>query len=129
LLGRHVGAYAFGVVLWLPLQVLFCLGIASALACLNVFLRDVAEIAAPLGTIWFFCAPIVYPLEMVPPWLEPLLHANPITALAEGYRSLLLHGCVPDLLGSAYFAAASLASYLVGKVIYRKTSKQLLDVI
>lgn len=54
--------------------VLFIMGLSWALASLGVYLRDVAQVTGIVTTVLMFLSPIFYP----------------VTALAEGYLSLIL---------------------------------------
>ena len=58
-----------GLVLAIPVWAILALGvtgIALALAALQVFVRDVEHVLAPLLTILMYLTPILYPLAMVP---------------------------------------------------------------
>jgi ABC-type polysaccharide/polyol phosphate export permease len=60
------------------------------LAAGNVFLRDVSQLAGAGFTVWFFLTPILYPMGMVPEALRPLLSWNPLSAILDLYRGLIL---------------------------------------
>jgi lipopolysaccharide transport system permease protein len=100
---------------WVP-QLLLTMGAAWLVASFTVFVRDTQHVV-PLGlTLVFFLTPIVYPATLIPepirPWMEWL---NPMAALAEVHRNLLLGGrltCGPDYLVVWAFAlGASGAGY------------------
>lgn len=40
----------------------------------------------------FFASNAIYPLEMMPPWLRVVAHANPLTYLVDALRALMLPG-------------------------------------
>jgi len=58
---------------------------------LHGVLRDVPQTLAVLVNLWFYVTPIIYPAKMVPEaWFYILL--NPMTAIVEVYRDLVLVG-------------------------------------
>lgn len=79
------------LVLWLPLLAL-AIGTGLIVAAVQVFVRDLAQMIGPLMSMWFFLTPIVYAMQMTPFGLSRWLEWNPVTAVVEGQRSLLLFG-------------------------------------
>jgi ABC-type polysaccharide/polyol phosphate export permease len=73
----------------------------------NLFYRDVKYLFEVILMFWMFGSAIVYPLEAVGGTLGMLIRANPMTAIVEAYRSILLYGTVPD---AALFLPAALGS-------------------
>jgi ABC-type polysaccharide/polyol phosphate export permease len=99
-----LGAMSWGT-LWilalaLPLQLMLAIGLGLLLASVHVFFRDTAQLIHFLLTTWFYLTPIVYPITMVPGDLRTVILANPMTAVAELYRTAFLgHGEVGLPLG------------------------------
>lgn len=48
----------------------------------------------------FFASNAIYPIAMMPPWLQIVSHANPLTYLVDGLRTLLTQGS-PSAFGLA----------------------------
>lgn len=76
----------------LPLQMALTLGLGFLLASLNVLFRDISQILGMMLMAWFFLTPIVYPMTLVPEWLQPWIAANPITVLVSLYRLAFFGG-------------------------------------
>ena len=79
---------------WLCLFVLFVNGIATTLAILNVYARDIAHITAVALQLLFFLTPIIYPIVLVPEeWhgipLRAIVQANPLAVFIESLRALV----------------------------------------
>ena len=79
---------------WLCLFVLFVNGIATSLAILNVYARDLAHITAVVLQLLFFLTPIIYPITLVPEeWhgipLRTIVQANPLSVFIESLRGLV----------------------------------------
>ena len=72
------------------LQLILAISLSLLLATGNVFLRDVSQLAGAGFTVWFFLTPILYPIGMVPEGLRPFLSWNPLTAILDLYRGLIL---------------------------------------
>ncbi len=107
--------------LFLPLlillRVVITCGIAWLVSVLTVFVTDLAEALPLLLTAWLFLTPIFYRVDQVPPGLRWLLPINPLHAVVQGYRAVMLDGRAPWpelawLLGwSAALGAAGLLFY------------------
>lgn len=77
---------------WLP-QLLFTAGLGYLAAGLTVFLRDIPQTLVVITNLWFYLTPIVYPAEIIPQqWRGWVFWLNPIAAIAEVYRDLVLTG-------------------------------------
>jgi lipopolysaccharide transport system permease protein len=79
----------------LPL-LLFALGLAWLLAALGVYLRDIGHLVNALVTVLLFMSPVFYPASNLPEPLRRLLMLNPLTAVLESSRAVLLWGQLPD---------------------------------
>jgi len=80
----------------LPLQIALTLGLGLAASAIHVFFRDTAQIIAMFMMGWFYLTPIVYPFNLVPLKLQPVLELNPLTVLVRLYREALLGGEMPS---------------------------------
>ena len=69
-----------------PLQICLTVGLGLAAGAVHVFFRDTSQIIAMVMMGWFYLTPIVYPMGLVPPELQPLLELNPLTVLVTLYR-------------------------------------------
>lgn len=81
------------VPLWAACFVAFVSGLATALAILNVYVRDLAHLVAVALQLLFYATPIIYTLEFVPASfrgfpLRGLISWNPMTDFVELLRAL-----------------------------------------
>ncbi len=87
-------------VLWIiPLLVIelcLILGLVFACSALMVFRRDFRFVIPLLLQLWMYATPVIYPLESIPPPLQPLFAINPMTAVMTGFRDAILHGYAPS---------------------------------
>jgi lipopolysaccharide transport system permease protein len=129
ILGRPPRVAVCGVLLLAPLQLALTFGLAVAIASLAALVRDVATLAEPLLTIWFLGTPVFYPRDVLPDWLRPLIDANPLTPLVEGYRTLILGGGFPPLADWLYLGAIAAFALAAGHWVYRRTRPIIVDYV
>jgi ABC-type polysaccharide/polyol phosphate export permease len=84
-------------------QFVFSLAVTILVAGLNVFFRDVGNLARHLLRLWFYLSPGLYSIEMlrgaggrVPEWIVDILLLNPFAILFSSYRDVIYHGVAPD---------------------------------
>lgn len=111
-----------------PLAVI-SLGLGWLLASLQVFLRDTAQILSVGMIFWFWFTPIFYAVERVPEAFRPLLKLNPLSAVVEGYRGLLLTHTLPDPLDLGLLALLAGFVFIVGGWVFRNTKRDFVDVL
>ncbi len=101
-------------------------GLALALAAIQVFVRDLAQVIGQLLTAGFFLTPIFYPREMLPVRLQPLLDLNPMTAFVEAFRWCLFGAGQPGFGWWAllWFPPVALA---FGWFVFQRLSKHFED--
>ena len=104
-------------------------GVALALAALQVFVRDVEHVLAPLLTILMYLTPILYPLAMVPEGVRPWVAANPFGWLVDRLRDALLEGRFAPRWGDAVALAVALAMFAAGRWIFRRLSPHFEDFV
>jgi ABC-type polysaccharide/polyol phosphate export permease len=102
--------------LWLPavlaVQVAFTMALALLLSMSNAFFRDVKYLFEAALTIWMFASAVVYPLDSLRGgWSGLLLRMNPMTAIIDAYRSVVLLGTAPE--GLPFAAVAVLGAVLL----------------
>lgn len=94
------------------------LGMGWMLSAIGVIVRDVSQLTGMLSHALLFLTPIFYSIDAVPPLLQGVLLANPLTFVVEQLRLVLFYGEVPVatallvyFLLSVLFAWASLALF------------------
>lgn len=115
------------LLLAIPLQVALTLGFGLLLSPIHVFFRDTAQVLGMLLMGWFYLTPIVYPLELVPPILQPLLEMNPLTALVSLYRAAFLGGDLVSIDGLGVLAGTALLLLCLGGWLFARLKTSLVD--
>lgn len=111
---------------WLALALL-ALGVGLCIAVLQVFFRDFATLTAIGLQALFWGTPIVYPLEILPPWLIPWLQLNPLLAPVSTAQALLLDTALPAARAWTSTAVVGVLAALLATRLYRRHRADLLD--
>ncbi|MDP8256991.1 MAG: ABC transporter permease [Candidatus Alcyoniella australis] len=127
--GSPPSVFILGMITILPLQVLLTMGICLVVSSLNVYYKDVAQLVYAALTIWFFATPIVFPLEVVPDWMQKYFLLNPLTHLVNVYRAVLLGAGTPDVKAFCYFILWAIGLFGFGVNFFNKTSKDFADLL
>ena len=115
------------LIVLLSVQWLMMMGLASAVACLNVFFRDISQMIGIGFMFLFWMTPIVYSRQGSGELLSSLLRFNPLTYMVEGYRLALLGGPPVDLWGLAYWCGCSILCFWFGWRVMNRLRPHLLD--
>lgn len=76
-------------------QILLTAGLGYLLAGFTTFLRDTPQIIGVIINLWFYLTPVVYPISAIPEGIRPwIFRLNPLAAIAEVYRDLVLTGSI-----------------------------------
>jgi ABC-type polysaccharide/polyol phosphate export permease len=119
---------------WIVLFVVFVAAVATMLAILNVYFRDLAHLVSVALQLLFFLTPIIYSITLVPEeWhgipLRALVELNPLAQFIESLRALVYGLEIPTLATwlslSAWTIAASAAAWLV----YRRRGQDIAEVL
>nr|OEJ75617.1 ABC transporter permease [Desertifilum tharense IPPAS B-1220] len=114
---------------WIP-QLLLTSGLGYLVAGLTVFLRDIPQSLSVITNLWFYLTPIVYPASVIPePWQTWIFWLNPLAAIAEVYRDLILVGKVTHQGEWATASVISLLLFAGGLYIYRRLRPAFADVL
>ncbi|MGL5065357.1 MAG: ABC transporter permease [Microcoleus sp.] len=114
---------------WLP-QLLITAGLGYLTAGLTVFLRDIPQTLGVILNFWFYLTPIVYPASVIPePWRVWIFWLNPMAAISEVYRDLILIGEVKHWgeWGVAFLISAVI--FYGGLSVYRRLRPAFADVL
>ncbi len=111
-------------------QLLFTAGLGYLTSGFTVFLRDIPQTLIVLVNLWFYLTPICYPATVIPEqWRELVFWLNPMAAIAETYRDIILVG---EINHPGEWAVATLISLIIfglGFWSYRRLRPAFADVI
>jgi lipopolysaccharide transport system permease protein len=126
-----------GTVSWtlayLPLAYLtlvgLCLGLGWFLAALGVFIRDIGYMVEIAVQVLFFVTPIFFPISAVPPFFQPILLLNPLSAVVENFRRVIIWGQPPDWPWWGVATAVSTLLMVAGYTWFMKLKRAFADVV
>ena len=110
-------------------QLVFTLGLAYLMAVAGTYIPDVRETLKAVVRATFFVTPILWPSGRVPEQYSFLVDYNPLAALVEAYRDLILGGQLPDAWGMAYFSIVALVLFVVGFVVFNRVKYNFADLL
>jgi lipopolysaccharide transport system permease protein len=114
---------------WLT-QVLLTMGLGYLTAGLTVFLRDIPQTLGVILNIWFYMTPIIYPASSIPESFRGLVFwLNPIAAISEVYRDIILVGEVKHWSEWGVASAISAIVFWLGLCVYKKLRPAFADVL
>lgn len=100
------------------LQIAFVYPLALSAALANVYVRDIENLVGIGLSLLFFVTPMVYPITMVPEAYRRWFELNPVHALMQSWRSVLLDNTL-DTGYFAYAAATAAVAGIVAWILYR----------
>ncbi len=115
--------------IWLP-QLLLTAGLGYLMAGLTVFLRDIPQTLAVVLNFWFYLTPIVYPASAIPAqWRGYVFWLNPLAAISEVYRDLILVGYVNHWGEWSVATLVATVVFAIGLGCYRRLRPAFADVL
>ena len=110
-------------ILWLPFLLLvlvsFTAGVGMFLACANLFFRDVKYIVEAILTFAIFFTPVFYEASLFGKW-APLLLLNPVGAILESIRDVVIVHQSPDMMWLAYAVVSSVSILMFSWVLFHR---------
>jgi lipopolysaccharide transport system permease protein len=122
--------YALYLFLLVPIQLILTFGVIFFLSAVNVHFRDIRHGVPFLVQIWMYASPIVYSLSSVPEYLRNIyVLANPMAALIDSYRRVILHGLPPEGKYLIFATATSMVLLVFAYLFFKKMERSFADVI
>ncbi len=123
-----LGAF-MGIRLWwgfvlipyvLACLLVFTVGVAFLLSCLQVFMRDVQHLFTVIITLWMYATPILYPIDIIPKEYWPVFRLNPLYCFVDFLRSITLAQSLPSLYSTVMSLAWAVGMFVFGAVVFIK---------
>jgi lipopolysaccharide transport system permease protein len=114
---------------WIP-QMLLTAGLGYLAAGLTVFLRDIPQTMGVILSLWMYLTPIVYPASAIPKgWRDWIFWLNPMTAIVEVYRDLVLEGQVKHWGEWGVSSLIAVVVFCIGFWCYKRLRPAFADVL
>lgn len=120
---------------WLLLPVLcastllLAYGIGLVLAALAQFAPDVRQVASVVLQLLFWMTPVVYLVDILPPWLAAVMRLHPVYWSIAPAQQIVLHGTLPNLQPLALQLVLGLVLLSAGAWLVRRLEKDIRDLL
>ena len=105
-------------------QFVFSLAVAVFLSAVNVFFRDVGNLARHVLRLWFYLSPALYSLDSVADkaggLVGKILALNPWTILFESYRAVIYSGTQPGWGPLAFLLGVSFVLLAFAIIVFKR---------
>jgi lipopolysaccharide transport system permease protein len=92
--GSIIGSYLVGLPVLILLTAILLAGISVALACAQVFIRDLKEFISVFLAVGLFVHPILYFPEAIPIAVRPIIYASPLSYLLFCWQDVMFYGAI-----------------------------------
>jgi ABC-type polysaccharide/polyol phosphate export permease len=107
---------------------LLLVGVALAVASLNVIYRDVQYLVSTGLMILYWLTPLIYFIDKIESQtVRTALKCNPLTGIVNALRGIIMDGHAPSLLMWASVVVPSLVALGIGWLIFRHYEQMVLD--
>lgn len=127
--GIGLGPWFLLAPLFFVLLVLFTTGVTMVTSAVNVFYRDVNPVVQIGLQLWLYVTPVAYSLSAVPAKYRVLFVLNPLSAIVEGFRSVVVFGQPPDWRLVGISSVMILSLFAASLVMFKRMDKYFADVI
>lgn len=110
---------------------LFLLALAMGLmfGAFQVFLRDFDQVLSPIFMVFFYATPILYPISLVPNWIQQVMLANPMVYFIEPIRRSLLYAEGMGGWTTISVWAGTVALLMLARHVFRRLSANFEDFV
>ncbi|KJV31652.1 ABC transporter permease [Luteibacter yeojuensis] len=113
----------------IPVNMAFSVGLGLILGILNVFVRDVGQVMVVVLQLWFWMTPIVYMPSILPGPFRTVIECNPMYYIASGFQDVMLYGTAPPLENVGYVAVAAVVMLALALAMFRRANAEMVDVL
>jgi len=122
-----VGATLVFVPILLAVQVMLTLALCLFCASWTIFYRDIRFLVPVVLQFWMYLTPVFYPIEMVPRWAQPVYLLNPMAALIDSYRRVILFRQWPEWRPFLFAASVSILALAAAYRYFKQTEWEFAD--
>lgn len=114
----------------LLIEIIFIAGVSLIFSISNAYYRDVRYLVPFILQVLMFSSPVLYSARSVPEWLRPFyLVLNPMAALIDSYRQVILRQALPDLRLLTVLAIVVSCTFIVCYQIFKIAERNVADVV
>ncbi|TVP78945.1 MAG: ABC transporter permease [Puniceicoccaceae bacterium] len=132
----HPDADSFGITIYavlFPLLLLqtaaLAMGFGLLMASVTAKYRDLSFTMGFIMQAWLYLTPIIYPLSSVPEHWQWLAAVNPMTAMVEACRGMLLGETVMTATMYLSSLGVTIVALCVGVVVFNRVQRTFVDIL
>jgi lipopolysaccharide transport system permease protein len=118
-------------VLWLPVVWIalgiFTLACAVLVGAAGLLVRDIPHLLGVALMLWFYVTPVFYDVSQLSPGVASWFHLNPLTAVVQAHRAIVLEGRAPDWWPLASTAMIGIVAAFVGRAVFHSVEGTLVE--
>lgn len=99
---------------------MFTLGMGLILSTIAVFLRDIYYIYGVIIMFMMYLTPIMYDIDMLTPWLIPILKINPMYHYINFSRMIILYKQIPSMESWIACFISSTIILVIGIILFKR---------
>ena len=96
---------------------------------MNVFFRDIRFIVPLFVQLWFYASPVIYPMSIVPEWLQPFYALNPMVGILDSFRRVMLLNQAPSIPLLSYSFLLGLVISVIAYIYFKRVEWKFADAI
>lgn len=108
----------------LALLMILSLGIGLILAALTVKFRDIMHLYSVFTTVLMYLTPVIYPMSILPEWLEKIVLLNPLTNILMMFRDVMINNTLFDVWSLVIAVAETALFMMLGLYVFYKNQDQ-----
>lgn len=104
--------------------VVFSMGIGMILAAYTVRFRDIQHLYGVFCMGLFYLTPVIYPLSILPKYMERIIYYNPVARIIETFRTIVIDNTIPGTGDIIYCLMAALLAAGAGAIVFKSRQKK-----
>ncbi len=108
----------------LALLVFLSLGIGLVLATFTVKFRDIMHLYSVFVTALMYLTPVIYPMSILPVWLNKIVMLNPLTNILMMFRNVMLNDTLFSFDSLAVAVVETIFFMVLGLYVFYKNQDQ-----
>ena len=101
--------------------IFFSLGIGLILSSIAVKFRDIVHLYSVFVTALMYLTPVIYPMSILPEWLEKIVLINPITNILIMFRDVMMNNTVPGIASIGIAIVETAIALAFGLYVFYKS--------
>jgi len=121
--------HAPALLIFVAAIILFSLSVGVWASALTIRFRDLQYVIPFITQLGLYASPVAYPSSLIPAEYKPIYYLNPMAGIIDGVRWSLLGTPLPEMKYLVYSTAITLLLLISGLYYFRKTEREIADII